>query len=305
MGECVGTVVTDGRVLLGSDLEYPHSLTVIPREVRVNGEILCSDERINLIRSIAHDALERGRQPEVLPPQRATFLGSYQALAEHQPHVVSIHYLASLDGAAREARVCRQLMQPVQQIDVYEAKTLEGGLEFVIKTAQALAQEGASATQLLALLRYLEPHMLTFLVTPGAIKPQPWNDIPGAARLRSLLPSTHTLWHFDPRQRKLLVVQQSDQLMQRIGSIIQHGWGKLRYEAVVRYRGYSQDQIRQLNAGLEAAGLPGPPRVEPVAATFLPCLPPRFIELLFLPTAADVARLRGLVQDPIWWKGAA
>jgi hypothetical protein len=305
MGEYVGTVVTDGRVLLGSEIENPQTLTVIPREVRVNGETLRSDDRINLIRSMAHDSLERGRQPEVLPPQREAFLGIYQTLAERQPHVVSIHYLASLDGAAREARVCRQLMQPIQQIDVYEAKTLEGGLEFVIKTAQALAQEGASATQLLALLRYLEPHMLTFLVTPGPIKPQPWNDIPGPARLRSLLPSTETLWHFDPKQRKLVVVQQGDQLTRRIGQIIQHGWGKLRYEAVLRYRGYAQDQLDQLSAGLEAAGLPEPPRIEPVAATFLPCLPPRFIELLLLPTAADVARLRGLVQDPIWWKGAA
>lgn len=305
MGEYVGTVVTDGRVLLGSDFENPDALTVIPREIRVNGETLRSDERINQVRALVHQALERGRSPEVLPPQREQFLGIYQQLAEQQPHVVSIHYLGSLDGAAREARVCRQLMQPLQQIDVYEAKTLEGGLEFVIKTAQALAQQGASATQLLALLRYLEPHMLTFLLTPGAIKPQPWNIIPGAARLRSLMPSSETLWHFDPKQRKLVVVQQGDQLTKRVGAIIQHGWGKLRYEAVIRYRGYSQEQVNQLSAGLEAAGLPEPPRLEPVAAAFLPCLPPRFIELLLLPTAADVARLRGLVQDPIWWKGAA
>ncbi|HEY0738202.1 MAG TPA: DegV family protein [Herpetosiphonaceae bacterium] len=305
MGEYVGTVVTDGRVLLGSDFESPDALTVIPREIRVNGETLRSDERINRVRALVHEALERGRSPEVLPPQREQFLGIYQQLAERQPHVVSIHYLGSLDGAAREARVCRQLMQPLQQIDVYEAKALEGGLEFVIKTAQALAQEGASATQLLALLRYLEPHMLTFLLTPGAIKPQPWNVIPGSARLRSLMPSTETLWHVDPKQRKLVVVEQGDQLTKRIGAILQHGWGKLRYEAVVRYRGYSQEQLSQLSAGLEAAGLPEPPRLEPVAAAFLPCLPSRFIELLLLPTAADVARLRGLVQDPIWWKGAA
>lgn len=141
MGEYVGTVVTDGRVLLGSDFESPDALTVIPREIRVNGETLRSDERINRVRALVHEALERGRSPEVLPPQREQFLGIYQQLAERQPHVVSIHYLGSLDGAAREARVCRQLMQPLQQIDVYEAKTLEGGLEFVIKTAQALAQE--------------------------------------------------------------------------------------------------------------------------------------------------------------------
>jgi hypothetical protein len=291
--------------LLGSEIEDPGSLTVIPREVRVNGETLRSDERVNVLRSIAHDALDRGRPAEVLPPQREHFLGTYQALAEDQAHVVSIHYLAALDGAAREARICRQLMQPIQQIDVYEAKTLEGGLEFLLKTALTLVQEGASTTQLLALLRYLEPHMLTFLLTPGAIKAQPWNTLSSGARLRSLLPSTETLWHFDAKQRKLVVVQQGDRLHTRIGEILQHGWGALHYEAVVRYRGYSQSQLDALNASLEAAGLPEPPRVEPVAATFLPCLPPTFVELLLLPTAAEMTRLRGLVQDPIWWKGAA
>ena len=85
------------------------------------------------------------------------------------------------DGAAREARVCRQLMQPDQHIEVYEAKTLEGGLDFLLKSTLAMLVEGATTTQVLALLRYLETHMLTFLLTPGADPSHPWTSVNIAA----------------------------------------------------------------------------------------------------------------------------
>lgn len=305
MREHGGMVVTDGRVLLGSEIENERNLSVIPREIRVEQQTHRSDERINVVRSVAREALGRGRPPQVLPPQREHFLDVYQSLAERQRHVVSVHYLAAFDGATREARICGQLMQPLQQIDVYEAKTLEGGLEFLLKTAATLAEEGASATQLLALLRYLETHMLTLLITTGPIKAQPWAHVTIRQRLHSAVPGTETLWHFDPKLGKLVVVQQGKQLHTRVGEVLQGRWGALRYDSLVRYRGWTPQQLNTLSGSLRAAGLPDPPRLEPVAATFLPCLPPAFLEILLLPTAADLARLRGLVQDPIWWKGAA
>jgi hypothetical protein len=85
--------------------------------------------------------------------------------------------------------------------------------------------------------------------------------------------------------------------------LIQKRWGALRYRAVLRYRGYQPSQMERLSASLQEAGVIELPRLERVAATFLPCLPKTFVEVLLLPTEADLARLRGLVQDPIWWKG--
>lgn len=301
----VGVVVTDGRVLLGNEVEEQPDLTIIPRDVRVGDEVVRSDERIGVIRSKAREWSGRGRPPQVLPPQREHFLRTYQQLAEQHNHVVSVHYLATLDGAAREARICRQLMQPVQQIDVYEAKTLEGGLEFLLQTALGLVEDGASATQLLALLRYLETHMLTFLLLPGSQTPQPWLSLNGLERTRSMLPTSETLWHIDPKQGKFTVAAQGLGLHTRLGSLLQKRWGTLRYKATLRYRGYEPAQIERLSASLQAAGLAEPARMERVSATFLPCLPKTFVEVLLLPTEADLARLRGLVQDPIWWKGDA
>jgi hypothetical protein len=299
-----GMIVTDGRVLLGSEIEDEHKLNVIPRRIRVEQQTLSSDERINVVRSLTREALARGRPTEVLPPQREDFLTMYQRLAEQQRHVVSVHYLDAFDGASREARICRQLMQPIQQIDVYEAKTLEGGLEFLLKTAGALAEEGASATQLLALLRYLEGHMFTLLITPGTIKAQPWAEVTGRQRLRSALPGSETLWHFDPKQGKLVVMEQGKQIHANLGRLLHAQYGSLRYDTLVRYRGWTQQQLDAVTESFRAAGSAEAPRLEPVAATFLPCFPPTFLEILLLPTAADLARLRGLVQDPIWWKGA-
>jgi hypothetical protein len=186
---------------------------------------------------------------------------------------------------------------------VYEAKTLEGGLEFLLRTALSLVEDGASATQLLALLRYLETHMLTFLLVPGAQTPQPWSKLSGIERTRSMMPASETAWHIDPKQGKFTVAAQGIGLHARLGSLIQKRWGTLRYRAVLRYRGYQPSQMERLSASLQEAGVTELPRLERVAATFLPCLPKTFVEVLLLPTEADLARLRGLVQDPIWWKG--
>lgn len=305
MSSQVGVVVTDGRVLLGNEVEEQPDLMIIPREVRVGDEVVRSDERIGVIRSKAREWSGRGRSPQVLPPLREHFLRTYQSLSDQHDHIVSVHYLATLDGAAREARICRQLMQPTQQIDVYEAKTLEGGLEFLLRTALSLVEDGASATQLLALLRYLETHMLTFLLVPGAQSPQPWLKLSGMERTRSMIPSSETLWHIDPKQGKFAVAAQGMGLHARLGAIVQKRWGTLRYRATLRYRGYQPAQMERLSQSLQASGVAELPKIERVAATFLPCLPKTFVEVLLLPTAADLARLRGLVQDPIWWKGDA
>lgn len=306
MTERTGLVVTDGRVLLASETDDElRGLTVIPRAVRIDGQTLSSDDRSNVIRSLAREAANRKGALDVLPPRREQFLQMYQELSARWNQVVSVHLLDGFDGALREARICRQLMQPTQQVHVYEAKTLEGGLEFLLKTALRLAQDGANATQVLTLLRYLETHMLTFLITPGVGVPQPWMRLNFVQRLRGMAPGTETLWFFDPKERRLDVVHQTARLHEQVGPLLQARWGTLRYAAMVRYRGYGHDELDRLRKGLETAGLPEAPRAEPVAATFIPGLPKQFIELVLLPTDADLRRLCGLVQDLAWWKGAA
>lgn len=297
-----GMVVTDGRVLMGNELAVSHALAVIPREVRLNNETLRSDERLNVIRSMAREPKQRGRAPQVLPPDRQCFLETYTGIAKEHRQVVSIHLLGSMDGAAREARICRQLMQPYQQIDVYEAKTLEGGLEFLLRTATSLIEEGATSAQLLTLLHYLETHMHTFLLTPATAQSQPWASASVIQRMASMTPGNETLWRFDPKLRKLVAVAQGMRLHNRIGQTFVTRWEGLRFKPVVRHHGFSQTQLDALLRSLSSAGL-AEPTVEQVAATFLPSMPSSYVELLLLPSDADLRRLEALVQDPIWWKG--
>ena len=298
-------VVTDGRVLLASELEERPSLAVLPREVRIEGTVHRSDDRINMLRSLAREATGRRRPVTVLPPQREHFLPVYQAIAERYSDVVSLHLMEAFDPAARAARICRSLMQPFHQIHVYEAKTLEGGLEFLLSTALGLIDDGATAPQLLTLLRYLETHMLTFLLASGACPNQPWANISGFQRLRSLVPFTETLLYFEPKQGRLDAISQGTQLHSQLGPLLAQRWAPLRYRVRGRYRGYTAPQLERLQTSLLAAGVPETPEWEPVAASYLPGLPQQFVELLFLPTEEDLRRLFGLVQDLVWWKGAA
>lgn len=300
-----GMVVTDGRVLLASELEEQPSLAVLPREIRIDGTVHRSDERINILRSLAREAAGRRRAVAVLPPQREQFLPVYQALAERHSDVVSLHLQEAFDPAARTARICRSLMQPFHQIHVYEAKTLEGGLEFLLTTALGLVDDGATAQQLLTLLRYLETHMLTFLLAAGASPGQPWTRFSAFQRVRSMVPFTETLLYFEPKTGRLDVISQGAQLHAQLGALLTQRWAPLRYRIRGRYRGYEPAQLEQLQASLLAAGVPEAPQWEPITASFLPGLPQQFIELLFLPTDEDLRRLFGLVQDLVWWKGAA
>ena len=298
-------VVTDGRVMLGSDVEPQGDLAVIPRTILLGSETLSSAERANTIRALAHASRNQSRQPRIAPPEREHFLTAYQQAADGEAQVVSIHLHSSLDGAAREARICRRLFQPRVQIHIYEAKTLEGGLAFLLSTAVELAQEGATATQLLALLRYLEGHMHTLLLTRGAVRAQHLMAPTALQQLRGAVPGTETLWWLDPKAQALDVIEQGRGLSARIGAIVQGRWGSLQANALVRHRGYAKADVDALVAGLKASGRVAEIALEPVTATFIPGLPVAFVELLLLPTEDDRRRLRGLVQNPIWWKGTA
>jgi hypothetical protein len=297
-----GMVVTDGRVVLGNALSGSPALAVVPRDVRVNKETLRSDERLDDLRTMAREARSGSRAPEVLPPDRQCFIETYTGLAPRHPHVVSMHYLASMDSAAREARICRQLMHPYQQIDVYEAKTLEGGFGFLLGTATKLSEDGATAAQLLALLHYLESHMHTFLLTPASAQSQPWASASALRRMASVTPGNETLWRFDPKGRKLVAVAQGIRLHSRIGQTLATRWEGLKFSPVVRHHGWKQTHLDALLKSMTAAGL-ADTHMEEVGATFLPHMPATYAELLLLPREADLGRLQALVQDPIWWKG--
>lgn len=299
----VGTIVTDGRVALSGNVPQHPRLCVVERAVRHKGQTWHSEAQRDTLQTVLQQSTQRTLRVE--PPEREHFLGTYTTLAAHQPHVVSIHYGTAFDGAAREARVCRQLMHPQQTIDVYEAATLEGGVHWLLRGALALLDEGASGTQVVALLRFLETRMHTLVLTPYAASPHPWTSTTPMQRARSAVPFTETLWHFDPKQRALVVVAQGRHLHRRVGEIVRERWGGARRPVAVHQRGYRAAQLDALTASLSNAATDHTVTTAMIGASLLPCLPSRCVEIVLGPTDDDLARMRRLVHDPIWWKGAA
>lgn len=295
-------VVTDGRVLLGSDLEQRPGLRVLPRLLAVGRQTLRSDSDRA---AIAAQARAGARGLQFLPPRRDDFLQTYLALAEHQQrHLISIHYPAAVDGAAREARICRQLLHPYQHIDVYEARALEGGLALLVTTAAELSDDGAQPAQVLALLRYLEEQVRTLVVTDQPLPARAWIVASRWQRLRSRLPGTTTICRFDAQCRRLVAVAQGRDLLRHIGAIAAPS-GALPATAWLRYRGYSHAELDAIASSLRDAGLADAPRRDAVTFNSLPELPARFVEVVFLPAESERARLRAVARDPLWWKGAA
>lgn len=299
----VGTIVTDGRVALSGNVPQHERLSVVGRAVRHKGQTWHSETQHERVQTLLQQSTLRTLAVD--PPERAQFLRTYTTLAAHQPHVVSIHYGTAFDGAAREARVCRQLMHGQQTIDVYEAATLEGGVHWLLRGALALLDEGATSTQVVALLRFLETRMHTLVLTPHAASPHPWTNSTFVQRARSAIPLMETLWHFDPKQRALVVLAQGRQLHRRVGEIVRERWGAARRPLAVRHRGYKQAQLDAITTSLTGTATEQTVTTTAIGANVIPCLPRRCTEIVLGPTDDDLERMRRLVHDPIWWKGAA
>jgi DegV family protein with EDD domain len=152
-------VVTDSTCDLPQEVAADLDITVIPAQVQFGSEVyqdgvdLTTDEFYRRLR--ANSAL-----PKTSPAPVATFRDAYQRLSRQADSIVSIHVAANLSVTHDAAKMASaDLDFPVVVVDSQTASMACGLLTIIAARA---AREGASLTEIEALVREAIPRTITF-----------------------------------------------------------------------------------------------------------------------------------------------
>jgi hypothetical protein len=150
-------IATDAGVDLRAGLAEQYQILVVPRLFQIDGRTYLSAVGS---RQIAVDE----SLPVILPARVEDFVNAYSQF-EHT-HIVSIHLPGILDNAAMEARKTCDQLGGRQEILVYEARTTEAGIGFLVETASRFLRRVANASpdQVMAFLKQVEQTIVTYLL---------------------------------------------------------------------------------------------------------------------------------------------
>lgn len=249
------------------------------------------------------------------PPLFSSFIQTYHRL--HPSPIFSIHPAGNLSQVGHSARLARNLLMvtkpsgiyeqgvfkplvlssPTQQrglrVKVFEAKTIDLGVRFMVTVAAQAAQEDYNEEQLDLLLRRLQDEMMQTMILTG--------DTSGLVRLlipqgMSVRKKKENLIYIDKERRAFSLVAQAEGARQYVGQPDQFLKGVPRpCDLWIRQRGYDSEtrqliphwqglfQIEQIHT--EAHGLGA-----------MPYFGGDYLEAVFCPTGEAIDRLKGFVK---------
>ena len=150
-------IATDASVNLQSGFAERYQVLIVPRRFRLGNKVVVSGE------GPTQFASER-RLPVLLPAHLDDFISGYKQAGS--PCIVSIHSPSTLDNAIHQVKIARNLLTPGLDIELFEAKTLDGGVQFLVETAAAFVESVSDATkdQVLALLERIQGEMISLVL---------------------------------------------------------------------------------------------------------------------------------------------
>lgn len=153
-------IATDASISLKSGFAESYRILVVPRRYRVGQQTILSAE--GPIRFATDRTL-----PMLLPAQFDDFVEAYKQVGSTS--IVSIHSPGTIDNAVQQARIARNVLSPTADIEIFETKTIDGGIQLLIETAANFinSEKDATKDQVLALLERIHSHILTVLLSKG------------------------------------------------------------------------------------------------------------------------------------------
>ncbi len=286
------TVVTDGMVELAGGYVEKYGIVVVPRQVKIGKESFKSD-RYTTLRDI-NKGLRLSKVSAKFPkPPLQIFLGLYQELHARQRAAISIHLSESIDGACHQAKVARSMLPPEVEVFIFESHVLDVGASFLVRTAAEFAgKQGVTAQQALALLHRVQDAIQVLLITgsPGSLPGS--LSLKGEQRIKAGVPFMKTLLSLDSSRGTFRVEGQgTDPLKLLFGK--HHLFRSIdrprdvlikcrhREKSIGQFQSLLSKQLGNImnsfnivRAGIEASYLPAD-----------------VIEIVFLPTYAEIERI--------------
>lgn len=156
-------IATDAGIDLRTGLAEHYQILVVPRWFHAG-------DRVHLTATGPRQFAMNESISEILPARSEDFVNAYSQV-EHT-HIVTIHLSKIFDNAAAEARKAQCLLGNRREIQVFEAKTTEAGVGFLVETASHFVQQASSSSpdQVLSFLRQVEQELVTYLFVEDPVK---------------------------------------------------------------------------------------------------------------------------------------
>ncbi|WP_455387521.1 DegV family protein [Petrachloros mirabilis] len=164
-------IATDAGVNLRAGLAEQFQILVVPRLFQTAGRAHLS--AINPRQLAVDETLSN-----ILPARTEDFVNAYSQV-EHT-HIVTIHLPWTLDTASAEARRARDQLGDRQEILVYEARTTEAGVSFLVETASRFLRHAANSSpdQIVAFLKQAEQTLVTYLLVNDQVETGATQELP-------------------------------------------------------------------------------------------------------------------------------
>ncbi len=292
MSDAQVRIVTDGGVSLTSETIRDLNISIVPCLCKMGKQTVESSAEMPLP-AVCQKA--GGKEFETEPPLLGRFLDAYRALGDAP--AISIHSAHSLSKVGHVARLAHAMVTPRRNVKLFEARTVDLGVTFLVEAAAQAAQEGMGQEQIVLLLRRLEDEKLSTLILTS--------DVSGMEKRLRLDGSLSRLTRFLPMMQHLVMVDktQGDLVLRAQGLGLANGLAKQQdvFAAIspptalwMRQHGFDglmPTVQNQLTALLQVQAW----RVEKGAAG-CPHLRGRYMELIVLPTPETVTQIKSFVR---------
>ncbi|ADU30202.1 DegV family protein [Evansella cellulosilytica] len=167
-------IVTDSTVDLPKEELEKLNATIVPLSVTINGKSyvdgvdISSKEFVQLL--VKSEEIPQSSQPSV-----GSFLEVYDELGSDGSQIISIHMTSGMSGTYTSAKTAADMSS--SDVTVVDSKYISSALSFQVKEACALAESGATATEILERIEkvknntslYIMVDTLEYLVKGGRI----------------------------------------------------------------------------------------------------------------------------------------
>ncbi|MGK0551796.1 DegV family protein [Enterococcus faecalis] len=153
-------IVTDSSCTMEKNLRDELNIHMMPLSIMVDGVVYPDDDHLSgeafMEMMASAKALPKTSQPPI-----GEFVELYDQLGADGSEIISIHMTKGLSGTVEAARQASHLSS--SNVTVIDSDFIDQGLAFQVIQAAKLAQNGASAAEILAEVNHVKEHTKLFI----------------------------------------------------------------------------------------------------------------------------------------------
>lgn len=154
-------IVTDSTMDMSVEMAEKLGIVIVPLSVSINGETYLDRFEIN-----PAEYIEVMKNSEELPkssqPSTGAFLEVYDQLGEEGYEVISIHMTGKMSGTVRSAESAAQMTKT--KVTVIDSKFISIALQFQVKEAALMANQGRSMEEIVERLDKIREHTKLYIM---------------------------------------------------------------------------------------------------------------------------------------------